>query len=158
VLGGVVLVGALVVGCSSSEAGVPVPANMASSPTTASLDGVAPCDLLSGEDLADIGLEDGNERSDVSCDWKKTSTSGVRLTLYPNRGFDTAPDQGTSVEVGGYAAHRVASPGGQEGSCGVALEISDSSFVGVVANEGTDTDAACELATDAARRVDANLS
>jgi Protein of unknown function (DUF3558) len=147
-----------VVGCSSSEAGVPVPADTGSSAPVASLDGVAPCDLLTAEDVADIGLEDGDERSDVSCDWKKTSTAGVRLTLYPDRGFDTAPDQGTSVEVGTYAAHRVASPGGQEGSCGVSLEISASSFVGVVADDGTDTDAACELATDAARRIDANLS
>lgn len=135
-----------------------MPADTVTSQAAASLDGVAPCDLLTAGDLADIGLEDGDERSDVSCDWKKTGNSGVRLTVYPNRGFDTAPDQGTSVEVGAFAAHRVASPGGLEGSCGVALEISDSSFVGVVANDGTDTDAACELATEAARRVDANLS
>lgn len=135
-----------------------MPADTGSSGASASLDDVAPCDLLTSEDRAAIGLEDGEERSDISCDWKKTSTSGVRLTVYPDRGFDTAPDQGRSVQVGTYAAHMVASPGGLEGSCGVALEISDSSFVGVVANDGTDTDAACELATDAARRVDANLS
>jgi Protein of unknown function (DUF3558) len=151
---------ALSVGCSSSEAGTPRPASGSAGPAepdSSSLDGVEPCDLLTSDDQARIGLADGEQLSEISCDWTKSSTEGVRLTLYRDRGIDDLPNLGDAVDIAGHEGNRVESPGGLDGVCGVAIEVTEGSVVVVTATTGADTEAACDLVSRAAGHVGANL-
>jgi hypothetical protein len=156
----VVFAAALLAGCTTSEAGVPRAGEQDTPVSAPSLTGLEPCALLSADDLRDVGLEDGLELSTLACDWKRTTdSSGVGINLFPESGIDTATDRGTRVDIGTRLdAYEVEAPRGDEGSCAVLLDVSDSSYVIFTATSGTDTDAACYLASEVAERVDSKLS
>ncbi|WP_291413140.1 DUF3558 family protein [Actinophytocola sp.] len=154
--------------CTSSQAGTPTPAEPDSTSTSEpketssesddqALDDVEPCELLSDIDVAEVGLEDGERLSDITCDWKLDIGTGVRLDLYRERSMDSNAEKGTPVDIGDHRGDRIEGPGGEPGVCAVAIEASDSSFVLVTANHGDDTSAACGLATDVAERVEQKL-
>jgi hypothetical protein len=156
----VVLATALLAGCTTSEAGVPHAADQDAPAASPSLADLKPCELLSADDLRDVGLEKGLELSALACDWKRTTdSSGVGLNLFPEAGIDTATDQGTRVDIGTRLdAYEVEAPGGDQGACAVLLDVSESSYVMLTATNGTDTAAACDLASKVAERADSRLS
>jgi hypothetical protein len=153
-------------GCSVVEAGAPVPVDGTSRPGTTSgsaqgeadpLDGVEPCDVLSAEDRAAIGLEEGEHRG-MSCDWKKTFEVGVILTLFPRNGAGDLTEQGSPVDVGTFDAYLIEKLDGVDGSCSLVLDTSPTSYVAMTAISEKNTEAACELVVAVAERVDDRLS
>jgi hypothetical protein len=160
----VVVAAALLAGCTTSEAGVPSPAehneSTASSQEPVSLGDLKPCELLSSGDRQEIGLVEGLELDADTCDWSlESSSSGVSLDLYPEAGIDSVPERGSPVDLGtNYDAYELKAPGGGEGACVIMLDISENSYLMLTATSGTDTEAACELAAKVAERVDASLS
>jgi hypothetical protein len=157
----------LLTACSVVEAGAPVPVDDAERPDTTStsteggsdpLDGLAPCEVLTDEDEAEIGLEKGEQLGDQGCDWKKTFEVGVLVMLFPEDGAGALPEQGSPVDVGNFDAYLFERPEGVDGSCSLVMDISSSSYLTVTAISEKNTDAACNLAVSVAERVDDQLS
>jgi hypothetical protein len=156
--------------CSSPQPGDPSPAPVAEStsspPTSASADDspladLKPCDLLTSAEVGSLGLTAPGSPEKLGgkdvCEWKISGNGG--LSAGAERGIaELNLDQQASsaIKVGEYDAVLVQAPNGAAYLCTVAIEVTDSSSLVVIANlkaSSTDTAAACERARKAAELI-----
>ncbi|HEY0454278.1 DUF3558 domain-containing protein [Actinophytocola sp.] len=164
-------------GCTETQAGTPraadadvttAPGSSSGAPTSGGdspLAGIEPCDLLTAEEVAQLGVGNG-QNDDVGdspgCSWSKSGDFVLSVGLVTDVGIHDANLQGASpepVNVGGHEAIRVQNQGGGEGGCAVLIATSDSSFVDitVITTSGSDTPRACGAAENVAGLVERKL-
>ncbi|MCP2179250.1 DUF3558 family protein [Prauserella alba] len=174
-----IVVGAFVaisVGCSPGVEGQPegsqtekaTASSLApSSPSSAdSLAGIDPCSLLKANELSKYGNfpqgSPGNVGVGKQCDFQKTregaadSTLVVSVNVRADQGLDDAQDMGQGVERAendGREYARIPS----EGSCTIAIGVSESSRVDVYAGTTAGTQKSCEIADEVAAMVEQKL-
>lgn len=130
------------------------------------LDSVEPCDLLTENEVADLGVTDGEHDDGPNlpgCYWNKSGDFSFSIGLVRSVGIDEVTFQGATpepVDVGDHEAVRVRNQGGGEGACAVLIATSDSSYVDVTATAsgGSDIAKACRTAENVAQLVDPKLS
>jgi Protein of unknown function (DUF3558) len=170
-------VGALLGGCSDSQAGVAQPVettetgestpSKAPAPTTGSsasspLDGVDPCELLTDAERAQLRLEPGEPSKagrDRACDWNSTDWS-VGVNFNVDLGFKDADLRGATaipIDIGRHEAYRVENAGGSRGVCEIFIVTSESSFAQLTGVKGVDTPTACERVIPIAKIIDPKL-
>lgn len=157
--------------CSIGEAGTPRAADpdVVESGETSSgregspLDGMEPCELLSDDERAELGVTEGEEADfgdSPGCDWSSREEWGILIGLSLDVGADEANVDGATpvpVSVGSHEGYRVEEQNGFAGSCAVLVVTSESSFVDISSSGGADTEEACVRATDVARIVEPKL-
>ncbi|EID53733.1 DUF3558 family protein [Saccharomonospora xinjiangensis] len=170
---GVVLLAPGVAGCSTAERGIaesptsPRSSSSAAQATSASSTGpdstaIDPCDLITAEDLADVGEFEPTYKEGAgarTCDWQSGFESGgdgfaFSVGVRDSQGIDSVRDIGGGVEpdtVNQRPAAKTYDPRSKD--CLIAVEISDTSRVDVT----TLADDGCEIAPIIAGLVEPKL-
>jgi hypothetical protein len=157
---------ALTAGCSGTAGQAnPTPTGGGGTPTSNSnaasgLEAVKPCDLLKQGEVTSLGLDYPGEAEKVAssngCYWSVSGNGGLRAGIRTNSGvkdLNLSGDKLSEIKVGKYKATRVEAQDGAKNACTIAISVSDSSSVLVIANTSltsTDTAAACDRASKAA--------
>ncbi|MFE2751908.1 DUF3558 domain-containing protein [Actinosynnema sp. NPDC059335] len=166
----------LATGCAGSDtAGTPKPVDVdrpasPSAPTISSsvreasaLTDLAPCDLLTSDDVGRLGLRHPGKEDSVggikTCNWYGTGDGAASAGIHPDDGADDLNLDGehtATTKIGEYDAIRVEAPANAKYVCYVVISTSATSSVqviGTVKATSTDTSAACERATKAAELI-----
>lgn len=164
----------LTAGCTGT-AGAPKPTptsdggTSTSTPAASGLEALKPCDLLAESDATTIGLSaPGNSvqvASSDGCEWRAASGGGgVRAGIRATAGvkeLNLNGDKLSPIKVGKFDATKVEAADGAKNLCAIAISVTDSSSVLVIANlslSSSDTAAACERASKAADLIAPKLS
>ena len=130
-------------------------------PESAGTRGLNPCHLVADHDAARLGLGKGEKDSLVprTCTWDlETPGDTVRVWMQDSIGLAVLPDKGRSLRLGSHHAIRSIGPTvGPLHSCQVAIGVTRTSRVDVVANSGSGARLACSVAMRTARLVEARL-
>jgi hypothetical protein len=129
------------------------------------LAGKDPCSLLSANAQSTLGLTN-QQPHDVGsargCRWDMPGPSDTYVfdvQIYDKLGIKDLPDSSkvkTLADIGSHKAVQISGDGGP-GSCSVILGVTDSSRVTAGLIAGTDTQKACDLATQTATLVEPAL-
>jgi len=140
-----------------------------SSPSASGLEALKPCDLLAESDATTLGLSaPGNAvqvASSDGCEWRAASGGGgVRAGIRAKAGvkeLNLNGDKLSPTRVGKFDATKVEAADGAKNLCAIAISVTDSSSVLIIANlslSSSDTAAACERASNAADLIAPKLS
>ncbi len=166
----------LATACASDKTGGDAKPGSTTAPTTATvgtsssdatgLVSAKPCELISGQEAARLGLTASPEARKLAgsetCEWIDQN-GGLTILLDLKRGAadqDYAGDTKTPANFGKFDGYTVAAPGKSADLCHAVISVTDSSsvqIVGGVKASSTDTAKACELATKSAELVAAKL-
>jgi len=123
--------------------------------------GLNPCDLVAHRDANRLGLGKGEKESLVprTCTWDLAKPGDtVRVWMQDSIGLAVLPAGGRALHLGSHDAIRSIGPTvGPLHSCQVAIGVTGTSRVDVVANAGAGTSLACSVAIRTARLVEPNL-
>lgn len=123
--------------------------------------GIHPCDLVASRDATRLGLGKGEKDSLVprTCTWDlATPGDTVRVWMQDSIGLGALPAGGHALRLGSHDAIRSLGPTvGPLHSCQVAIGVTGTSRVDVVANSGAGAGPACSVAMRTARLVEPNL-
>ena len=123
--------------------------------------GLNPCDLVTHRDATQLGLGKGAKDSLVprTCTWDLAKPGDtVRVWMQDGIGLAVLPTGGHALHLGSHDAIRSLGPTvGPLHSCQVAIGVTGSSRVDVVANASAGTRLACSVAMRTARLVEPNL-
>lgn len=177
--GAIIAIGLVVSACSSTDEGAPVSSppsdnsggrSATTSPSAESgggqsLVGVEPCSLLSAEELGKYGRfppgETDNVGSSRGCKFQKERSSNeytlvTSVGIRDQQGIKDAVDQGFGVdhtEANGRQFAQIPS----DGSCTIAIGVTDSNRVDVYAGTTAGTQEACNIADEIAAMVEPKL-
>lgn len=128
--------------------------------------GLAPCSLLSAGDLSQFGTFAEGEPKELGgargCDFDKELKSasddsvGVSVAVRDEQGVAEVSDLGSGVQAGNVPSGRKAASTSGNGTCLIALEVTETSRVDVGAVTNTD-EQACEIADAVAEIVEPKL-
>jgi hypothetical protein len=164
----VAVVGLLAAACNSSDQGSPAPATQAglsgsANPSTSDNGGgtpkVNPCELLTGQELSQLGLqasEPDHVTDVVQCAWKKSGSYSVSFNVYEKLGLSDLNPNGDAVTkktVGSHDAEQYS----DAAACTVALGLSKSTAMTVLINGVGDQSTLCQEANDFATLVEPKL-
>lgn len=168
----VVLVTVLAAGCSNSEAGVPRATTpitarggpgASSSAPTGGLAALRPCEIFTTDEAVQLGLTEPGEPNTLGgargCDWTISGSHVTAIAIWDKLGADDLTSRGrvSPTQVGGHKAKKI-EDGFGKGMCGILLEVSRSSSVGVtITATRLDTAKACLLVEQAAPVVERKL-
>jgi hypothetical protein len=159
----------LVTACSNPQTGNPSPGSRTETTSTTTsaaaakdpLADLKPCDLLTAAEIGSLGLTPPGSPEKLGgkelCEWKISGNGGLSAGAeqgISELNLDKAAS--SSINVGKYEAVLVKAPNRAAYLCTVAIEVTDSSSLVVIANltaSSTDTAAACERATKAAELI-----
>ena len=123
--------------------------------------GLNPCDLVAHRDATRLGLGKGEKDSLVprTCTWDLAKPGDtVRVWMQDSIGLAVLPAGGRALHLGSHDAIRSLGPTvGPLHSCQVAIGVTGTSRVDVVANASAGTSLACSVAMRTARLVEPNL-
>ncbi|GGP56475.1 hypothetical protein GCM10010185_30770 [Saccharothrix coeruleofusca] len=166
-----VLLGVALVGCTSNEPGSPSAATAittdAEDATTstrpvsggASLADFDPCAPFN-EIASQFGLTEIAEDDSTSCNAELSKSVSVRLDVHPTLGladYRLLPHaEASDADVGARKA-RLVKKTFSSSSCAMAMEVTSSSRIDVVASANASLDEACDAVTKLATAVEPNL-
>ena len=120
-----------------------------------------PCELLTAEDLAALGLpaeplEEGELGPARTCQWQTSGSHTVTVGVIDEFGIDEVQSENPPepTTVGSHDAVRYEGLGG---TCGVAIAVTESSRVDVLGIAGGDLAKGCDHASQAAALVEPKL-
>jgi hypothetical protein len=158
---------------ASGTTGTPQPATTTGTSTSAAassgdaehgtLAELAPCDLLTSEEVGQLGLTHPGEEEDVAgvgtCNWYGGSNGAASAGIHTRQGIaglNYQGDHAVPTRIGKFDATRIEAPMAAKYACHVVISTSATSSVqviGTVQATSTDTAAACERATKAAEFI-----
>lgn len=165
-------------GCASEEPGSASPQTSSNNPSTSSilpttptsatsisLD-IDPCELLTTEDLADVGNFDSRYKEDKdvrACFWQNSLNNGgdgftFAVSIHDTQSIDEMRDYGDGIETSEINRRPAASTQNSKlGDCNFAMKIDDLSRVDVTITGEDSSQAACEAAEVIAGMVEPRL-
>ncbi|MET8757477.1 DUF3558 family protein [Lentzea sp. NPDC004782] len=139
-----------------------------STPAASPLDSMKPCNLLTAAEVTTAGLNNPGKEAQVAtsagCEWRAADGGGVRAGIRTKSGvkdLNLSGDKVSEIKVGGLNATKVEAQDGAKNACTIALSVSESSSVLVIATlnlSSSDTAAACDRASKAADLIAPKLS
>nr|WP_246869124.1 DUF3558 family protein [Saccharopolyspora sp. ASAGF58] len=133
------------------------------SPTSSAAGTVDPCETLKSADTAELGVEGSGVAKRIAgapaCDFKLAAGGLISVVANNNKSVDElnfADGKVDSVSIGGVDVKRVRELVGP-GDCGVFFPLSSNASLQVSAVKSLDTEAACQVAQEAAPLVLANV-
>jgi hypothetical protein len=140
--------------------GQSTPKSSATTTPSGPMANTSPCSLVSAADVSALGLKDQREDKSLkspACVYSySASTGSLRVVIYNTLSIKDIQDrtQLTSIPVGKHEAVRGFTAAG---GCAIAIKVTDTSRVDVVAGINGDEQKSCELALPAAQAVEKNL-
>ncbi|MET9224920.1 DUF3558 family protein [Lentzea sp. NPDC003310] len=137
------------------------------SDTTAVLDTVKPCDLLTEDEVKSFGLDYPGTAQKTGaadeCVWKALASSHISAGIRPKDGLkdlNVGGDKNSDIKVGKFDAVRSEGFEGAKNICAVLISVTPTSSITVISIldlSSTDMATACDRAEKAADKVAAKL-
>lgn len=120
-----------------------------------------PCELLTTADLTTLGLPgepvaEGRLGPARRCQWQASGSHGLDIAVMDYLGIDQVQSE-TPPEPLTVGSHDAVKVTGALEVCAVAIAVTDSSRVDMVGSANGDLNMACDLANQAAERVEPRL-
>lgn len=135
------------------------PPETSESETDSGADSLKPCELLSPEDLTALSLGPGEEDAAAgarSCSWQTPEGIVIGADIWDNLGIGDVQSK-SAPQPKTVGSRKATQYTGELGACAVAIELTATSRVDVIAVADGDLAKACQVANDAAKLVERNL-